>query len=176
MEHIERHNSQFLEEDVEEEGVDDTLPPMAMAAEAALAVAGLDAEEEDEVMRYCPSDLEIVGLFSSTNGRSCTAHKCCGREVKKGHIRRLVKTIIAVNMMMEEAIKLVCIIDGVDACTVAFMPQVWTNLPSVQRNINKFVLVQELFESSSIVSKQMKSKKNLGVAGCIYLDEIPREE
>lgn len=165
--------------DEEEDDVVVAASQAAIAAIAAAALAeteaGLNGEEEEE-MRYCACDLEIVGLFSSTNGRSCSAHQCCGKEVKKGDILRLVKTVVTVNMAPEEAIKLVRIIDGVDGCTVAFVPRVWTNLNMVKRNINKFVVVQELYEHSSNVSKRMKSKRNLGVAGCIYLDEIPRDE
>lgn len=172
-------NNPTLGSDNEEEAGDVSSQPAATAmAEAALAatVRTLDAEVEEEEMRCSSSDLEIVGLFSSSNGRSCSAHRCCGREVKKGNVLRLVKTCVTINMAPEEAIKCVRIVDGVDSCTVAYIPRVWGNLPRVKRNIDKFVVVQELYAESANVSKRMKSKKNMGVAGCIYLSEIPRNE
>jgi hypothetical protein len=61
-------------------------------------------------------DFEIVGLFSSSNGRFCCMHKTCGEHVCVGDVLRLVKTIIVIGTTSEEVIKLVKIIDGTDAC------------------------------------------------------------
>jgi hypothetical protein len=73
-------------------------------------------------------DLEIDGLFSSTTGQSCCIHKICGNRVH---------TFVDINGWTESAIKLVKIIDGVDGCTVSFVPRVqsrwlivWINLLS----------------------------------------------
>lgn len=170
-----RLNDDSDEDDEMEDDI--TADARAAAAKAVLAAAALDKEEAHEPeMRISSSDLEIVGLLSSTSGRSCSSHVCCGKEVKKGDVLRLVKTVVTVSNRPEDAIKLVKIIDGADCCTVAFVPRVWTPLPRVQRNINKFVMVQEMYHESTNVSKRDKSIKNLGVAGCVFLDEIPHDE
>jgi hypothetical protein len=121
-------------------------------------------------------DFEIVGLFSSSNGRFCCMHKTCGEHVCVGDVLRLVKTIIVIGTTSEEAIKLVKIIDGTDACTVGFIPRVQANLPKVIGNINKFCQVIELYHTSDSTYKKNKGDKNLGMAGAILLNSIPINE
>jgi hypothetical protein len=121
-------------------------------------------------------DFEIVGLFSSSNGRFCCSHKVCGQHVCVGDVLRLVKDIVDIGDHTEEAIKLVKIIDGTDGCTVGFIPRVQSNLPKVVENINKFCIVHELYCSSNSVYKRKKGEKNQGMAGAILLECIPINE
>lgn len=93
-------------------------------------------------------DLEIVGLASSTNGRSCTLHTCCGEHVEHGDVLCLVKTVVSVNKELEEAVACVKVVDGVDSCTVGFVPRVFAGTDRVKDHINKFVMVKELYEDS----------------------------
>ena len=72
---------------------------------------------------YTPPDLEIVGLNSSTNDRSCCQHKTCGEHVVVNDVLRLVNCVVTINGRAEEAVKLVKIADGSDTCTVAFVPR-----------------------------------------------------
>lgn len=69
-------------------------------------------------------DLEMVGLFGVTNGRSCSCHDICGEYVEVGDLVRLVKTTVEINAIYEDAIKVVKIEDGVDSCTVGYIPRV----------------------------------------------------
>jgi hypothetical protein len=121
-------------------------------------------------------DLEVVGLMGVGNGRSCNIHQCCGAEVKVGDLLRLVKTVVTVGQKSEEAVKLVRVIDCVDGCTVGFIPRCWTELDKVQRNINKFVVVKELYRESTNVCKREKSARNVGMCSVIFLENIPRNE
>ena len=116
-------------------------------------------------------DFEIVGLLSSTNGRSCTLHDCCGKEVEVGDVLRLVACTVSVDGVVEEALKLVRVLDGVDQCTVAFVPRVLMSLPAVKNHINKFVQVSELYKESENSYKRDKSYKNCGMAKVSTLDE-----
>eukprot|EP00977_Amphora_coffeiformis_P003376 scaffold624_cov176-Amphora_coffeaeformis.AAC.8 len=59
-------------------------------------------------------ELEIVGLKSSTNGRSCCLHVCCGEEVVVGELLRLVKCAVSVDGVVEEAVKCVKVVGGMD--------------------------------------------------------------
>ena len=93
-------------------------------------------------------DLEIVGLRSGTNDRSCCQHEICGAQVLVGDVLRLVKCIVTINGKTEEAIKLVKIDHGSETCTVAFVPRAYTKLPMVMERINKFVQVVELYSGS----------------------------
>jgi hypothetical protein len=121
-------------------------------------------------------DFEIVGLFSSSNGWFCCSHKVCGQHVCVGDVLRLVRTVVDVGEVSEEAIKLVRIIDGMDGCTVGFVPRVQSRLPNVVANLNKFCIVQELYHSSSSSYKRKKGEKNQGMASAILLSCIPMNE
>jgi hypothetical protein len=121
-------------------------------------------------------DLEIVGLLSNTNGRSCTEHTVCGETVEVGDVLRLVKTVVTVKGVAEEAVKCVRITDGVDSCTVAFVPRNLHNLEIVKKNINNFVIVKEVYADSDNTYKKRKASKNFGMAGVVLLSEIPQAE
>ena len=121
-------------------------------------------------------DLEIVGLKSATNGRSCCIHRCCGEEVKLGAILRLVKCTVAVDGVAEEAVKCMLVNEGIDGCTVAFVPRVLAKLPLVKKQLNKFVVVTDLYDQSPNKYKRDKLFKNSGMAAVVTLDEEGQAE
>ena len=116
-------------------------------------------------------DLEIVGLNSSTNGRSCCIHACCGESVAVGDVIRLVKTVVTIDGHDEEAVKCVKVVNGADACTVGFVPRVEAALPKVCSHLNKFAQVKELYHQSTSNYKRRKSHMNHGMAAVALLDE-----
>ena len=117
------------------------------------------------------SFLEIVGLESDTNGRSCTVHETCGESVEVGDVLRLVECVISYNGVNEIAVKCVKVMDGHDTCTVAFLPRVLASLPKVQQHLNKFVQVSELYNDSKNTYKRAKSQANHGMASVEMLLE-----
>jgi hypothetical protein len=127
-------------------------------------------------MSMDPPHLEIIGLHSNSNGRSCCQHRCCGEHVKVGDVLRLVKCVVTIKATPEEAVKLVKIADGTDGCTVGFVPRVFARMPRVEQNINKFVQVVELYSDSENTYKKNLSTKNFGVASVVCLDDIPVPE
>lgn len=137
-----------------------------------------DDDEDDalEVDDLRQPEVELVGLYSSTNGRSCLMHECCGRSVVRGDLLRLIPTVVTINGKDENAVKFVRIIDGMQGCTVAFLPRVWYNLPNIQRNLYKFVIVSDLYVDSPNTYKRHKDHSNLGMAGCYFVSDIPIEE
>ena len=122
-------------------------------------------------------DLEIVGLLSSTNGRSCTVHGCCGDHVGVGDVLRLVECHVTVKGTVEKAVKCVKVVNGIDTCTVAFVPRALMNLPQVQNNLNGFVQVSEVYADSKNWYKKNKSHTNSGMASVELLDKhVGRDE
>ena len=119
---------------------------------------------------------EIVGLQSSSNGRSCTLHECCGEDVMVGDVLRLVPCTVLVDGVVEEAIKLVKVSSGLDQCTVGFVPRALMGLPAVKNQTNKFVQVTELYYESNNSYKKDKSYKNCGMAKVTALDETGQME
>ena len=111
-------------------------------------------------------DIEIVGLNSCTNGRSCSLHPICGESVMVGDVLRLVECVVTVNSETKTAVKCVKVIDGIDTCTVAFVPQVIAKLEHVQAHLNKFVQVVELYGEAENSFKRSKS-----MASCALLHD-----
>jgi hypothetical protein len=138
--------------------------------------------EYDEGMDINPDepigdvDLEIVGLFGSNNGRSCCIHKQCGMAVKVGDVFRLKDTVVTINNKTEIAVKAVKISDGVEGCTVGFVPRIILQTPILARNINCFCVVKELYDQSESAFLRQKSHRNLGMAGVVLLNKIQRQE
>jgi hypothetical protein len=119
------------------------------------------SEDDDDVSVVGQAiDFEIVGLFSSTNGRSCCCHKTCGKVVVVGDLLRLVRTVVDIDGRTESAIKLVRIIDGCDGCTIGFVPRVQSRLRKVVDCLDKFAVVRELYSSSNNSYKREKSSRN----------------
>ena len=122
-------------------------------------------------------DLEIVGLDSSTNGRSCTRHAICGQYVFVDDVLRLVKCVVTVNGVTEDAVKLVKIQNATDSCTVAYVPRVAVNNSKVStKNLNKFAQVVEIYKESTNSHKRRVANRNKGVANIVFLDDIPVDE
>jgi hypothetical protein len=118
-------------------------------------------------------DLEILGLHSGTNNRSCCQHEKCGEHVVVGDILRLVQCIVTIHGNAEEAIKLVKIDDGSETCTVAFVPRDYAHLPRVKERINKIVQVVEIYKDSDNTHKRRMDQVNRGMASASFLDDIP---
>ncbi len=121
-------------------------------------------------------DIEIVGLYCGSNGRSCCSHKICGQHVVPGDLLRLVQTVVEVNGEVEEANKYVSVVDGVDCCDVIFVPRVQATLKNIKNSIDTFVIVKEHYAFSDNLYKKEKSDKNRGMAGCYFLTSIDLNE
>lgn len=68
---------------------------------------GKGEEVVEERVYQGHSNIEMVGLYSDSNGRSCTMHDCCGTTVKKGDLLRLIPTVVTINGKDENAVKFV---------------------------------------------------------------------
>jgi hypothetical protein len=121
-------------------------------------------------------DLEICGLLG--NGRSCSVHSECGSHLRVGDLLRLKATMITLEDGRDErAVKLLKITsDSVEGCTVGFIPRMVLNTPTVQRNLNQFCVVKELYCNSASLFKRQKSNRYMGMAGVVLLNEIPQAE
>ncbi len=126
-------------------------------------------------------DFEIVGLLQANNGRSCCQHAICGVHLENGDLVRLVNCVVTVQdeegqPALEEAIKIVKIIDGADACTVGFVPRIFASLPKVKDSIGKFATILEIYEKSDNSYKRKLAKANSGMAKARLLADIPMQE
>ena len=103
----------------------------------------------EELTDIVKPDLEIVGLASSDNDRSCCQHECCGEKVKKNDVLRLVRCMVTINNKTEEAIKLCLVEGGSMTCTVAYVPRPFIKVKAIQKHVNRYCQVVELYEDSN---------------------------
>jgi hypothetical protein len=121
-----------------------------------------------------PSTFEIVGMYGDSNGRCCAEHDECGRHLDVGDICRLVRTQVRINSEEEDAIALVKLVDGTEACTVGFVPRAMLKNKLVLRNVEKEVQVMEIYEHSENSTKRRMATRNHGMASVCPLNMIPR--
>ena len=122
-------------------------------------------------------ELEIIGLHSPTNGRSCTLHQCCGDHLQVDDIVCLKKTVVTVDGKTEEAIKCVLLLQGREACTIGFIPRVHMKSYKIMSYVNTHAAqIVELYDDSDNSDKRKKSQRNLGMAAAVFLDDIEHGE
>jgi hypothetical protein len=123
-------------------------------------------------------DFEIVGLHHNSNGRSCCQHTTCGMHVSVGDVLRLLHVVVRIREegQPEDAIKMVKIIDGTEACCVGFVPRPFAKTERIKKMIGKCCIVIELYDNAVNPYKRRLSKRNYGVASCIFIDDIPSME
>ena len=76
-------------------------------------------------MPYHPrgDTVEIVGVNSPTNGRSCEEHRICGEVVIEDVVLRLRKVQVQMNQHKQSAIAAFWVSDGIDRCRVGYLPK-----------------------------------------------------
>jgi hypothetical protein len=123
-------------------------------------------------------EFEIVGLHHNSNGRTCCQHTCCGTHVNVGDVLRLLHVVVQVREggAPEDAIKLVKIMDRTEGCCIAFVPRAFAQMPRIKAKLGSCCIVLELYDASTNVHKRCMSKRNYGVASCIFIDDIPSME
>jgi hypothetical protein len=123
-------------------------------------------------------EFEIVGLHHNSNGRSCCQHTTCGMHVKVGDVLRLVHVVLQLRAggEPEDAIKLVKLMDGMEGCCVAYIPRSFAGIQRIRDKIGSCAMVLETYDDSTNVYKRRLSKRNYGVASCIFIDDIPSME
>ncbi len=130
-------------------------------------------------------DGKIVGLNSPDNGRSCNLHAaCCGHHLQPGMIVRFKPEFMEVtykdadddvgDARVEQVIKAVLVVDGMEMCTVGFLPRSVAAWPlEVQHLHNKFAQIHELYDNTPPGrTRYLKSQRNRGMASFVLLDNI----
>ena len=65
--------------------------------------------------------VEIVGINSNTNGRSCEEHHTCGCVLEEDTLVRLRKRQVYINGHEQSAVGVYWVSDGVDRCLVGYL-------------------------------------------------------
>ena len=73
--------------------------------------------------------------------------------LKQGKLVRFVQSSVEIKGVFEPPVKSVKFVNGVDACTFAFVPRIHQKQVKVQSHINKFVTVLELYTDTNNLQK-----------------------
>lgn len=107
--------------------------------------------------------VEIVGIESSTNGRSCEEHDICGSILTEDIVVRLRKVQIVNGKGVEEtAIAANWVSDGIDRCRVGFLQR--HLIKHCKRYDGALAQITEIYTADS--ESPMKRKKNRHNLGC----------
>ena len=98
----------------------------------------------------------------------------CTGTIVVGDVLHVQKTVIDVMGGIEEALFHILVQWGLEASGVCFIPCYLISAHMVCENINCHVHVVELYHDSMSPSKRAKSHLNCGLAGCVFLQEIPQ--
>ena len=115
--------------------------------------------------------LEISGLHNGTNGKSCSMCAICGDHIKSGDTVRLVPMAIECQDIEEVAVKCVKVVDGLNGCTVAFVPRNCMEPPKDKNHFDGFAQVVDVHSESKSSHKQPRAKANDGFAKSKSLSE-----
>ena len=118
--------------------------------------------------------LEIVGLESNTQGRSCDMHATCGCLVKEDVVLRLRKVQVVVEGMEESAIAAYHVSDGVDSCRVGFLKR--HLVKHSKQYEGALVQVTEVYSGlSESPTKRRLFHRNIGCCQCAIITPLPKE-
>ena len=107
--------------------------------------------------------VEIFGIDSPTNGRSCEEHRICGHVLQEDVIVRFRKVQVLIKEKEESAIAAFWVSDGIDRCRVGYLPRHhvkhWKRLEGCLAQI-----IEVYGEDTDSPTKRQKHHHNSGVA------------
>ena len=107
--------------------------------------------------------VEIFGVQSPGNGRSCEEHPICGRVLQEDSVVRFRKVQVLIDGKEESAIAAFLVSDGVDRCRVGYLPKFhvthWKSLEGALAQITEIYT-----EDSDSPTKRQKHYRNSGCA------------
>ena len=101
--------------------------------------------------------IEIVGIESNSNGRSCEEHDCCGIVLDNDVVVRFRRVQIQVDGMEETAIAAFWVTDGVDRCRVGFLPRY--QLKHWQQYEGRLAQIIDMYRDSDSPAKKKETSQ-----------------
>ena len=107
--------------------------------------------------------VEIVGINSNTNGRSCEEHHTCGCVLEEDTLVRLRKCQVYINGHEQSAVGVYWVSDGVDRCLVGYLHR--HQVKHLNKLEGALCQVTEIYsDNSDSPTRRHKHKKNFGCA------------
>ena len=115
--------------------------------------------------------VEIVGINSNTNGRSCEEHHTCGCVLEEDCLVRLRKRQVYINGREQSAVGVYWVSDGVDRCLVGYLHR--HQVKHLNKLEGALCQVTEVYsDNSDSPTKLQKHKKNFGCAIAAIVSSI----
>ena len=121
-------------------------------------------------MSYHPrgDTVEIGGVNSPTNGRSCEEYRICGEVVIKDVVLRLRKVQVQINQQEQSGIAAFWVSDGIDRCRVGYLPKAYVK--NWKQYDGALVQVIEVYSAESdSPMKHQKFHRNHGLAVAVVI-------
>ena len=117
--------------------------------------------------------VEIVGINSGTNGRSCYQHDICGSVIEEDSVVRLRKMQIRNSIGREEtAIAAFHVTDGIDQCHVGYLPRHF--VPHASSFDGVLAQVTEVYSpTNESLRKRKKFRHNMGCCVATLITALP---
>ena len=107
--------------------------------------------------------VEIVGINSNTNGRSCEEHHTCGCVLEEDTLLRLRKRQVYINGREQSTVGVYWVSDGMDRCLVGYLHR--HQVKHLNKLEGALCQVTEVYsDNSDSPTKRHKHKKNFGCA------------
>ena len=121
-------------------------------------------------MSYHPrgDTVEIVGVNSPTNGRSCEEHRICGEVVIEYVVLGHRKVQIQINQQEQSAIAAFWVSDGIDCCHVGYLPKAYVK--NWKQYDGALVQVIEVYSAvSDSPTKRQKFHRHHGLSMAVII-------
>ena len=121
-------------------------------------------------MSYHPrgDTVEIAGVNSPTNGRSCEEHRICGEVVIEDVVLCLRKVQVQMNQQEQSAIAAFWVSDGIDRCRVGYLPKAYVK--NWKQYDGALVQVVEVYSGDSdSLMKHQKFHRNHGLTMAVII-------
>lgn len=114
---------------------------------------------------------DIVGLYASTNGRSCNLHPCCGEQLELGDKVAFRRRLVQVDGVNEFGIEVILMNNYEPTCTVGFLPRHVVARCNHEAPI-WFAEIIEICSTSNNEIKRKLSHENKGMARYRRIDNM----
>ena len=100
-------------------------------------------------------------------------HDTCGDSLMVGDVCKLILVRINIQDIEEEAIKVVKMVDGNEACMVGFVSRSFTAMERVYSHVGGFIEINEVYKNSTNEYKKRIALRNKGMASATLIMNEP---
>ena len=117
--------------------------------------------------------VEIIGIHYRGNGRRCSKHDGCGKEIQVDTLLKIKRVVLVVKGVDMSLLAVYKMSGGEETCMVGFLNREF--LATYERYNNKLVQVTELYKNSTNEKVVMRGEVNNGICGAVFLHTVDND-